>query len=161
LSGETSTYRNWDLGHPRNKNLTDGLDSLWVIAKDVTGASAGKWQTIAFDNCDSDEYLYVVEITDPCGFSEYAQFCCADVSTSPKQVVFRVIDKSGNWNECMVNAIVQDKLPPRITCPPHMTVTCNDYFDTAKLYHTFGWATAYDNCDTYLELQPILLIESE
>ena len=146
-SGETSTYRNWDVGHPRNKNLTDGLDSLWVIAKDVTGGSAGKWQTIAFDNCDSDEYLYVVEITDPCGFSEYAQFCCADVSTSPKQVVFRVIDKSGNWNECMVNAIVQDKLPPRITCPPHMTVTCNDYFDTAKLYHTFGWATAYDNCD--------------
>lgn len=149
-SGETSTYRNWNVGHPRNKNLTDGLDSLWVIAKDATGASSGKWQTIAFDNCDSDEYLYVVEITDPCGFSEYVKFCCADVSTSPKQVVFRVIDKSGNWNECMVNAIVQDKLPPRITCPPHMTVTCNDYFDTAKLYHTFGWATAYDNCDNIL-----------
>jgi hypothetical protein len=61
-------------------------------------------------------------------------------------VQFRVIDKAGNWNDCMVNAVVQDKLPPAITCPPHMTVTCNDYFDLAKLTASFGWPTSYDNC---------------
>ena len=86
--------------------------------------------------------LYVVEITDPCGFSEYAGFCCNDVNTS-QVVVFRVIDKSGNWNDCMVNATIQDKLPPTIiACPPNMTVSCNDNFDLTKLASWFGWPTA-------------------
>ena len=62
-------------------------------------------------------------------------------------VQFRVIDKSGNYNDCMVSAVVQDKLPPAIICPPHMTVTCNDYFDLDQLTHKFGWPTTYDNCD--------------
>jgi len=142
LSGEGSTYRNWAAGNP--KDTLDGHNDYDYVR--VLDSNA-KWEDFGSYRCEENEWLYVVEITDPCGFSEYAQFCCTDVATSPKVVVFRVIDKSGNWNECMVNAYVQDKLPPRITCPPHMTVSCNDYFDTAKLYHTFGWPTAYDNCD--------------
>jgi hypothetical protein len=35
------------------------------------------------NTCDAEEFLYVVEITDPCGFSTYAQFCCSDVSATP------------------------------------------------------------------------------
>ncbi len=142
LSGEGSTYRNWDAGNP--KDVLDGHNDYdYVRVND----ESGKWEDFGSEKCDENEWLYVVEITDPCGFSEYAQFCCSDIRTSPHMVQFRVIDKSGNWNDCMVNAYIQDKLPPAITCPPHMTVTCNDYFDTGKLYHTFGWPTAYDNCD--------------
>ena len=33
----------------------------------------------------------------------------------------------------MVNATIQDKLPPTIACPPNMTVSCNDNFDLTKL----------------------------
>ena len=147
VNDQTTTYRNWDTGQPGNKNLTDGVDSLWTIVKDVTTVNDGKWQTREYENCDEEEYLYVVEIEDPCGFSEYVEFCCADVSNSPQVVVLRAIDKSGNWNECMVNATVQDKLPPRITCPPHLTISCRDEFNLTNLTAAFGWPVAYDNCE--------------
>ena len=142
LSGENSTYRNWASGNP--KDVTDGYNSYdYVRVLDANG----KWEDFGKSECQAGEWLYVVEITDPCGFSAYAQFCCTDVRQTPHMVVFRVIDKAGNWNDCMVNAFVQDKLPPSITCPPHMTISCNDYFDVSKLTHSFGWPTAYDNCE--------------
>lgn len=141
LSGETTTYRNWGFGNP--KDILDGYNSYdYVRVLDQNGS----WEDFGSYKCEEGEYLYVVEITDPCGFSAYTQFCCTDVSATPQVVVFRVIDKAGNWNECMVNATIQDKLPPSIICPPHMTVTCNDFFDTGKLIKSFGWPTAYDNC---------------
>ncbi|MBC7886064.1 MAG: HYR domain-containing protein [Saprospiraceae bacterium] len=142
LSGENSIYRNWTAGSPQD--VLDGHNDYdYVRVLDGTG----KWYDFGSVECQEQEWLYVVEITDPCGFSAYAQFCCTDVATSPHMVQFRVIDKAGNWNDCMVNAFVQDKLPPSIVCPPHMTVTCNDIFDIAKLRHSFGWPTVYDNCE--------------
>ncbi|MBK8700839.1 MAG: T9SS type A sorting domain-containing protein [Saprospiraceae bacterium] len=93
---------------------------------------------------------YIVEITDPCGFSSYARFCCEDIGTAqnpnPVMVQFRVIDAASNWNDCMVNAIVQDKLPPVITCPYPVTVNCDTPFDFNNLGATFGTATVSDNC---------------
>ncbi|MBK9735279.1 MAG: HYR domain-containing protein [Saprospiraceae bacterium] len=151
LSGETSSYRNWETGSPQD--VLDGHNSYdYVRVKD----NNGKWLDFASEKCEEVEWLYVVEITDPCGFSAYAQFCCSDIPRA-QMVQFRVIDKAGNWNDCMVNATIQDKLPPSITCPPHMTVTCNDYFDTAKLRHTFGWPTAYDNCENPVITQDSLV----
>jgi hypothetical protein len=141
LSEETSTYRNWLSGNP--KDVLDGhndYDFVKVLDRN------GRWDDFGTYRCDEGEYLYVVEITDPCGFSSSAMFCCSDVGVNT-MIQFRVIDKSGNWNDCMVNALVQDKLPPSITCPPHMTITCNDYFDSNNLRGTFGWPTTYDNCN--------------
>jgi hypothetical protein len=141
LSDESSTYRNWNTGNP--KDVLDGHnDYNYVRVLDRNG----RWEDFGTDRCEEGEYLYVVEITDPCSFSSYAMFCCSDVGVNT-MVQFRVIDKSGNWNDCMVNALVQDKLPPSITCPPHYTITCNDYFDTEDLRATFGWPTTYDNCN--------------
>ncbi len=141
LSEESSTYRNWNTGNP--KDVLDGHNDYDFTR--VLDAN-GKWEDFGTYKCEEGEYLYVVEVTDPCGFSSSAMFCCSDVGVNT-MVQFRVIDKSGNWNDCMVNALVQDKLPPSITCPPHMTVTCNDYFDTDNLRGTFGWPTTYDNCN--------------
>ena len=141
LSGETSTYRNWASGSPQD--VLDGHNDFdYVKVQDADG----KWLDFGSVSCDEESLYYVVEITDPCGFSSYAQFCCSDIGTD-QMVQFRVIDKAGNWNDCMVSATVQDKLPPSISCPAHMTVTCNDYFDLAKLTHTFGWPTVFDNCE--------------
>lgn len=142
LSNETSTYRNWAVASPRD--VVDGENSYDFVR--VLDADA-RWYDFGTDQCETEEWLYVIEITDPCGFSSYAQFCCSDVGTTPHMVQFRVIDKAGNWNDCMVNAIVQDKLPPAITCPSHMTVTCEDIFDLTKLRAAFGWPTVYDNCE--------------
>ena len=141
LSGETSSYRNWAVGSPQD--VVDGNNSFDFVRVLDDNAS---WFDFATSQCDTEEWLYVIEITDPCGFSSFAQFCCSDIGTT-HMVQFRVIDKAGNWNDCMVNAIIQDKLPPAITCPAHMTVTCDDYFDVTKLRATFGWPTVFDNCE--------------
>ena len=48
-------------------------------------------------------------------------------------VALRVTDFAGNSNTCMVEVQVQDKLPPQITCPPHLTISCRTVLDTANL----------------------------
>ena len=41
-------------------------------------------------------------------------------------IVMRVWDAAGNYNECMVEVDVQDKIPPLITCPLNKTIQCDD-----------------------------------
>jgi len=135
-SGESSAYRNWAAGAPSNGNE-------YVYMHHLTS----KWQDFQAATCSQQEYRYVVEITDPCGFSSHTNFCCADIGSN-KMVVMRAVDKQGNWNECMVNVTVQDKLAPRITCPPDMDINCVSAFDTRNLRQTFGWPQVTDNCET-------------
>ncbi len=94
---------------------------------------------------------YVIEISDICGFSSHAKFCCSDIPQSPRQanpmVVFRAIDAAGNFNDNMVSVVVQDKIGPRITCPEHMTVNCDFIYDRNNLTKDFGWPVATDNCE--------------
>ncbi len=142
-SGETSPYRNW-AGPLDVHYITE-----YAAVYDSNSASLNnsKWYNFNSYNCDESEYYFVVEITDPCGFSTGAMFCCADIADGPQMVQFRVIDKSGNWNDCMVNAVIQDKLPPSIVCPADQTVYCDNYFDVARLTESFGWPVTFDNCD--------------
>lgn len=73
------------------------------------------------DNCGPVHFEVRRMDPGPCGtntFKTEQEFCCADVSaTVPVVVVLRVIDASGNSSECMIDAFIQDKLPPKITCP--------------------------------------------
>jgi hypothetical protein len=136
-SGSSATYRNWASGQP----YYYGGDYALVVPADA------RWYR---SEDDHEEYFYVVEITDPCGLGDYVKFCCDDIGDNVT-VVMRAIDKSGNWNECMVHVEVQDKLPPRITCPPHVTHECQIHFDPENLGASFGHATATDNCMSSLE----------
>lgn len=106
-----------------------------------------------FDNVNTQKYI--IEITDPCGLSAYTKFCCADIPAS-KMVQFRVIDVNGNYNDCMVNVTVQDKLPPSIICPNDRTVDCDTYYEVNNLSATFGSATSVDNCQNL----PIVELDS-
>lgn len=141
-SDEPFVYQNWD-GYSPHTGEKDKTEFVNV------NINSGEWYDYEYYRCgERAEYRYVVEITDPCGFSEYVGFCCKDVSEQQNHMVqFRVIDKAGNYNDCMVSARIQDKLPPQIVCPPHMTVACDDHFDVAHLRHFFGWPTAIDNCE--------------
>ena len=75
-------------------------------------------------------------------FRPCVPFVCCDVATrdadgncipaDPVMVVLRVEDEAGNVNECMVEVEVQDKLAPAITAPPHITVSCDFWFDVAE-----------------------------
>ncbi len=111
----------------------------------------GEWVVIQPDGSSGVplagvKYHYIYEVTNPCTFSKSIDFCCDEVGTS-QMVVFRVIDIYGNYNDCMVNAEVQDKLAPTVLCPADMVVNCDLAFDFNDLDTPFGTATAYGSCD--------------
>ncbi len=125
------TYYNWGFGQPSN-NL--GEDCIFIQDDE-------KWH----DGSCTLEKRYVLEIKDICGFSQSATFCCSDVGED-NMVVFRIVDVFGNYNDCMVNVTVQDKLPPTLICPPHQTVNCDTPYDPQNLAFLFGEATVLDDC---------------
>jgi uncharacterized repeat protein (TIGR01451 family) len=94
-------------------------------------------------NGSTVETYFVVELTDPCGFSDEVKFCCEDLGE--QMVVFRAIDKGGRFNDCMVNVTVQDKVAPTITCPPNLEISCDSPINFDDLSE-FGVATASDSC---------------
>ncbi|MEO7176334.1 MAG: HYR domain-containing protein [Saprospiraceae bacterium] len=88
----------------------------------------------SYDGCQLDSFaVRRMSPVPSCGidtkFRNYVSFCCEDVATSPVMVVLRVYDKAGNYNECMVEVYVQDKVPPIIICPPSITIDCDYPFD--------------------------------
>ncbi len=78
-------------------------------------------------------------------FDEYISFCCEDV-VETVMVVFRVFDTSDNFNECMVEVEVQDKLDPTIVCPPDKTIECEGNALDLDDLDGQGIAIGLDNC---------------
>ncbi|MBK8483987.1 MAG: T9SS type A sorting domain-containing protein [Saprospiraceae bacterium] len=115
-------------------------------------APASVFDDRSHDNCGKVHFEVRRMNPGPCGTTSFGpdqEFCCADVSaTVPVIVVLKVIDEAGNTSECMIDAFIQDKLPPKITCPKNMTVNCGT--DLTNL-NVFGVATATDNCQVRME----------
>ncbi len=133
----------------------------------------------SFDNCGIVDWK-IRKMTYGCDssyfeFGPYVGFCC-DESGDTLMVAMLVTDASGNSNTCMVEVLVEDKLPPQIICPPDITVSCDFYFDPNDLDRYFGKVVtdqslredivihdlynngvvgkdgyAYDNCDVTIE----------
>ncbi|MBP8726308.1 MAG: hypothetical protein KBF37_09165 [Saprospiraceae bacterium] len=88
-------------------------------------------------------------------FNDYARFCCADADSSGILLVLRVYDVfpgegvvsdtagKGRYVDCMVTAIVRDKLAPSVECPPDHTVFCGT--DADDLF-AGGSPLISDNC---------------
>jgi hypothetical protein len=91
-------------------------------------------------------------------FDDFVKFCCTDLNAGEIPVILRIytdppragaVDDDefiapGNYNECMVRVLVEDKLPPSCTAPKDLSVWC-DEFDPSLW--TYGQATASDNCE--------------
>ncbi len=133
------SYSNWASAQP----------SLGVDDNCVMVTPGNKWN----DASCVEEHRYVFEIKDICGFSQIANFCCADAGIE-QMVTFRVVDIFGNYNDCMVNVNVQDKLAPTVICPPDRTVDCDQAYDIANLDY-FGTATVTDDCGASISSNPI------
>ncbi len=123
------TYNNWFLGLPNN------------IGDNVVTNANGYWEVV---NGGSTEAYFVMEVSDPCTFSNEVHFCCDDVADE-QMVIFRAIDYFGKYNDCMMNVEVQDKVPPNITCPPDLSIDCTTIYDLEDL-SIYGQATASDVC---------------
>lgn len=70
-------------------------------------------------------------------FGPFVDFCCDEVKKT-LNVVMKVTDINGNSNTCMTEVNVEDKLPPQITCPPDITISCNFFYDPNNLGKYFG-----------------------
>ncbi|MDX1685614.1 MAG: HYR domain-containing protein, partial [Saprospiraceae bacterium] len=97
----------------------------------------------SYDDCFIDSFS-VKRMDDGrgCGvfqpnFKRYVEFCCDDIGQNV-MVIFRVVDKAGNVNDCMVEVEVQDKILPHIYCPPNLTVSCDFHYDPNDLSASFG-----------------------
>ncbi|RMG82001.1 MAG: T9SS C-terminal target domain-containing protein [Bacteroidetes bacterium] len=81
------------------------------------------------DNCGIDHFE-VSRMPSPCypagtPYDAYAEFDCCDAGQTV-MVSLRVYDSFGNYNECMVDVTIQDKIDPTLTCPPNKTIECSD-----------------------------------
>ena len=124
--------------------------SLSNDANGVTRVPAEIFDNGSFDDCGIDS-IQVRRLDSSCGigtdeWSDMATFCCDDAFQPEVLLNFRVIDNSGNRNECQVYVVVQDKTTPIITCPPSMTIDCNTSYDVDNLGPVFGFANVQDNC---------------
>ena len=139
-----------DAGHEGRftwDNHADPSFDLWApkepynIGDHVVTNSYGEW--VVVDGNDVEAY-YVLELSDPCGYSDEVHFCCEDTAEE-QMVIFRAIDYFGKVNECMVRVEVQDKVAPNITCPPRRDLDCDIELNLEDLSE-FGLATATDQC---------------
>lgn len=110
-------------------------NTVVALGSDGTGrVYASTFNDGSYANCGDIAYIKVRRMTegwcppgvdDDTEFRDYVEFCCEDVTSSPIQVVLRVYDNQGNFNECMVWVYVQSKLSPKLYCPPDITIDCD------------------------------------
>ena len=92
----------------------------------------------ASQNGDDDELIAGEQIY----FDDYVEFCCEEVGET-LLIVLRVFDTDPgegpvapsrmepggvlyqSFNDCEVEAAVEDRLPPFIACPPSLTISCD------------------------------------
>src|SRR5690606_34780064 len=100
--------------------LTVSLTIAGSATINATSFDAG-----SYDNCCLDRFE-VKRMGEPDSeFGPTETFTCSDGNDSVL-VIVRVYDCEGNYNECMVQVDVQDKLPPNMICPPMKTLGCKD-----------------------------------
>ena len=145
--------------------ICDEITDVALTSDGIATVFAETFDDGSYDNCCLDEFLVRRMDGDCAGnfddFGPSVDFCCSDIADNPIMVVFRAVDCYGNYNECMVEVEVEDKLPPFVVCPPDATITCDEYLEELDaaiqagdytLLEQFGDATFNDNCepiDTY------------
>ncbi|GLR18446.1 T9SS type A sorting domain-containing protein [Portibacter lacus] len=92
----------------------------------------------SFDNCGI-KLMKVRKKVDSCGsepgdylfdglyYNDYVDYCCAEVGLEHR-VQFLVEDIHGNVNMVWVEVTLNDKLPPVVSAPPHITISCDHDF---------------------------------
>ncbi|MFQ5448666.1 MAG: hypothetical protein ACE5FF_17195, partial [Saprospiraceae bacterium] len=123
-------------------------DEITDVNLDITGYSevfANTFDDGSHDNCCIEE-MVVKRMGQPDSF--FAPSVVFDCEDDTVMVVMRVYDCFGNHNECMVTALVNDKIAPTCIAPPSKVVACNELpADIDQAYvDGFGQPSTYDNC---------------
>ena len=107
--------------------LCSSFTTVSLTTSPTTSLFPGSIDQGSTDNCGIFKYE-IARMTDSCGsqanvFKPFVEFCCKDVGKKV-MVSLRVTDFYGNANTCMVEVTVEDKSPPKITCPSNITIAC-------------------------------------
>ncbi len=123
-------------------------DSYTKVALNIHGLAEVFAETFndgSYDQCCQTTF-YARRMYESCfgsnDFEPSVWFCCSDIGDTIL-VVFRAYDCAGNYNDCMVQVLVEDKIKPICSPPANLTVDCA-FFDPTLA--SFGFATATDNC---------------
>ena len=105
------------------------------------------------DNCGIEKFLIRKMDESSRDFRECVTYSCDDTRDT---VILRAFDYYGNFNDCMVEVKISDKLAPDCKAPDDVWINCNDnrgtdYSDTTQLQALFGNAYWLDNCHAYTE----------
>ena len=129
ISRDTSAVFNLPDTSPPNA-VCEGNTTVVLNDNGETKVWAESFDDNSFDNCGVVSRL-VRRFDDTCPgyanetqFGDFIHFCCSDVVNNPVKVVFRVLDASGGFSDCIVNAYVQDKRPVSITCGADYNFNC-------------------------------------
>jgi len=114
--------------------VCDGHTQVVLGDSGIARAFAITFDDLSVDNCEIDS-MDVRRMDSPCAnptitYGPYVDFCCQD---SIVMVEFRVFDKAGNSNTCMVEVDVRDKVAPTMIPPPDITVDCRFDYDQNDL----------------------------
>ena len=102
--------------HP-DANMMDLVEEHYLSAKNGRSFDKPLYNAVSGEADETEFYetkrftIIDGEISTYKQFRDYVDFGCCDVGPDPIMVVFRVYDKSGNYNECMVEVQVQDNIP--------------------------------------------------
>lgn len=122
-----------------------------VGAECITRIYAETFDDGSFDNCTPYSELRF-EVAKMIGagtgpFGEFVEYGPNDVGKYHK-VVMKVWDNNDNWNTCMVDVYIDDKIGPTIDCPKDITIDCR--IDPYNVSLTGGEPTWWDNCGATL-----------
>jgi hypothetical protein len=154
--------------------VCNGVTAVSLTTNGLATVFAQTFNAGTTDNCCIDHFE-VRRMTDACNdghddtvFGPSVVFCCNDLTANPVTVVFRAFDCYGNFNDCMVNVAVSDKMIPIVqTCPPHQRISCDFYAESLEeelnelagnpvaqnqlLDPLYGTATFFDNCSITIQ----------
>jgi len=141
--------------------ICDQFATVSIKTNGYTDVTAQAIDDGSFDEC-GEVTLKVRRMEDPCNLGhdddwfDKVGFCCEDANRT-RMVQLLVTDEGGNTNICMVSVNVQEKVPPVMTCPDHLTVECGFTFDPANGDAYFGAATIVDNCPANNTVRSVLV----
>ncbi|MBR9920014.1 MAG: HYR domain-containing protein [Bacteroidetes bacterium] len=156
-------------------SICDEITEVVLSSDGTATVLASVFDDGSYDNCEL-AYFEVSRMNGDCAgeeddFGPSVEFCCSDVPDNPIMVVFRAYDIYGNYNNCMVEVEVQDKLPPFvISCPAPTSLNCDTYLEDLALalenedysvLEPFGESPEfYDNCALNIEYEVVVNIDN-
>lgn len=134
--------------------ICEQFTEVSLTSDGIAVVAAGMFDDGSYDACGpvTIEVRRMTANCDPTDivFGETVTFCCADLDEE-QMVVLRVTDTAGNYNECMIIAGVQDKVPPILVQGlPDITLSCEFPFNVDDTEQFGSIVMDIDDRDTIL-----------